>query len=123
MKQPHKVREYALHVRPDGVEVLYRRLPEIIHHSGGGFFEGIRSRERGGIVRAHNVVVLKLGNGRLVEQTTIQSIRVNRGQAYICPQPRGEGWKVHDDHSDNYTVYRRPLPKGERAMFDNPDSE
>lgn len=117
-----KVREYALHVRRDGVELLFRKLPEMVHPPGYSSFEGVRFRGNGGYLYAHYVVVLELEDGTLVEETTIRSIKICGGERFICPQPHGKDWEVQDNSSDNFTVYRRPLPKGERAIFADPDS-
>jgi hypothetical protein len=63
---------------------------------------------------------LKLGNGRIVEQITIPSIKMDRGSHFMCPKPHGVGWKLHDAESDKYTVYRRPLPKDWEQTFKEP---
>lgn len=112
-----KVAEYSLHVFADGAELYFNERAETITPLEYAPFEAI-SWGYNGYMRVHRVEVLELGDGSQVEQIVVRSIKVNCGEKFICPRPHGAGWQVHNDESDNYTVYRRGAPAA-RQIFDD----
>lgn len=113
---PRKVKEYSLHVLANGNEVLFAELPHVplepLH-----WMRLLRDYKGPSVAHVHHVALLELRDGSTVEEINIPSIKIDGGQAFICPKPHGAGWKVHNDTFDNFTLYRRPTPTGERQTF------
>ena len=110
-----KIAEYSLHVFDDGREVYFQERAETICPLQFSPFESIRWGYNGHM-RVHRLEVIELASGRVIEQIVVRSIKVNHGEKFICPRPHGARWKVHNDDSDNYTVYRR-RPPAKRTVF------
>jgi hypothetical protein len=110
-----KIAEYSLRVLDDGREVFFRDIAETICPPGFSSFEGIRYLNNG-YLHVHRLEVLELPNGEIVEEIEVRSIKINCGERFIAPHPHGAGWRVHNDKSDNYTIYRRHAP-AERRIF------
>lgn len=61
--------------------------------------------------RVHEVRILELPDGTLVDETSIHTIQswFGGGGTIIMPRAHGVGWTIFDsDSSDNYTAWRRP---------------
>lgn len=90
-----KVARRWLYVNEDGSEFWYTREPP--------------RRE----MKTLAVYFIDIGGGRLVQQADTFNIGEPGTFAVIrCVKPRGEGWRIHNDNSDSYTVWRRPHTGG-----------
>lgn len=100
-----KISEYSLHVCADGEEVLFSELPRPhpYHHWM------LLIQHYNNPVQVHHVIEYELPDGSRIEQTSLPTIECY--MRIICPKPRGDDWKVHDNNSDKITVYRRPKPQ------------
>jgi hypothetical protein len=86
---------YWTRVEDDGTEVRFDRDPNY---------------------RSLRVELIDLGQGRMVEQTKTwcreecQVYHETYGYCMVCiypVRPRGRGWRLHDNASDKFTVWRR----------------
>lgn len=94
-QRERKVARRWLHVSDDGSEFWYTREPP--------------RRE----MKTLAVYFIDIGGGRLVQQADTFNIGEPGTFALIrCVKPRGEGWRIHNDNSDSYTVWRRPHTGG-----------
>ena len=112
-----KLAEYSLRVLDDGQELYFRERAETICPPGVSPFHGIRWLNNG-YLHVHRLEVFELVDGAMVEQIEVRSIKINCGEKFICQRPHGAGWRVHNDDSDNYTIYRRPAPASRRIFAD-----
>jgi hypothetical protein len=80
--------EFWLHVRADGSELRFAHEPTD--------------------VRSLRVETIEIAPGKWVEETRTYTVE-NEGLVHeiIMVKPRGAGWKLHDESSDNWTVWRR----------------
>jgi hypothetical protein len=86
LKRKVVIDNYYLHVTADGCELRLNQRP-FSHH-------------------AMHVEVIDV-DGMLIEQTTMQSVRLGDIEGWIMPKPHGRGWLLHDDSSDHWTIWRR----------------
>jgi hypothetical protein len=91
------VGQYWLHVKASGEELWLDHQPTRL--------------------KCLRVEVIDLGRGRTVEQTKswcreeYDVYHEKYGYCMVCiyvVQPRGTGWRMHDNASDRFTVWRRP---------------
>lgn len=87
---------YFLHIRPDG-------SGERLEMSDLERRSSMRSAERQ-ILPCLPIKIVEV-DGVVFEETTTKNMRPE----WIPVRPRGKGWKVHDQRSDHWTVYRRTL--------------
>lgn len=114
---PRKIAEYSLQVRKDGQERRFRQLPKVVVPYGFGPMLVISVDGGPRTTLVQHVRLFEAEDGSLFEELEVRTVKVNCGERFICPEPHGVGWTVHDDESENFTVYRRPMPGGERPTF------
>jgi hypothetical protein len=87
-----------------GVEVRFQGGPDETH----GILRAAVNLRNGVLV--HDVRVLELDDGTLVDETTVLTVDTWEGPVHriISPPAHGRGWAIHDDQSDKRTIWRRP---------------
>lgn len=105
-----QISEYSIHVRPNGEELLFSERPEPHPHYRWMLLIRQSNDQR---LQAHHVIEYELPDGSRIEETSLPTIECY--MRIICPKPHGEGWKLHDNTSDKFTVYRRPKPQRKDA--------
>lgn len=114
-----KLEEYALHVCRDGREVRFRQKPTPYEPIGSAQMLVIGTTTH--FLPVHAVAVLQLESGEIVEETTIDAIKFDGGSHFKHPRPHGKGWAVHAENEEKWTTFRRPMPTGERPIFNHLD--
>jgi hypothetical protein len=110
LREPRKIDNYCLRVQPDGQEVRFAGPPNESYGINHLRTDGCR-------LHVHHVFLFEAQDGSLFEEMETGSIKLDGGERFICPRPHGRGWTIHNEESDNYTIYRWAFPSGDYPMF------